>query len=120
MTDLTVVAVGKRTRPTREWRNGDLVICKKAGDFFNMEGVIKATIMERRGPSLDVLMNGERVILATKWWWSVTKISSSNEEEEKISTSDAPDGSAIGAECGEEGEVSLSSDTSLESSENSM
>ena len=67
MSNLEEVAIGKRTRPTREWRNGDIVVCKKAGEFPNMEGVIKETIMERQGPSLDVLVNGERVVLATKW-----------------------------------------------------
>ena len=57
-----------------------------------MEGVVKATIMERRGPSLDVLMNGERITLATKWWWSGTKIGSSDDKFGEISTSDGPGG----------------------------
>ena len=57
----------EKDRPTR---NGDIVIYMKAGEFFNMEAFIKATIVKRRDPSLDVLVNGERVTLATKWWWS--------------------------------------------------
>ena len=85
-----------------------------------MEGVIKETIMERRGPSLDVLVNGERVVLAIKWWLSVAKNGGSDEELEAISTSDAHDGTVMDAECDEEEKVSPSSDSSSESSENSM
>ena len=85
-----------------------------------MEGVIKATIMERRGPSLDVLVNGERVTLATKWWWSGTEIGSSDEELGEISTSDGPGDAVKDAECDEEGKDTLSSDSSSEASENSM
>jgi hypothetical protein len=86
-----------------------------------MEGVIMETIMERRGPSLDVLVNGERVMLATKWWWSVAKIGSSDDEIGKISTSDGPGGAVDeDAECDEEGKTTLSSDSSSESSEDSM
>ena len=96
------------------------MLCKKAGDFFNMEGIIMATIMERRGPSLDVLVNDERVVLATKWWWSVTKIGTSDDELGKISPSDGPGHAVEDAECDEEGETALSSDSSSESSEDSM
>ena len=85
-----------------------------------MEGVVKATIMKRRGPSLDVLVNGERVTLATKWWWLGTKIGSSDEEFGKISTRDGPGGAVKDAECDEEGQDTFSSDSSSESSENSM
>ena len=85
-----------------------------------MEDVVKATMMERRGPSLDVLVNGERVTLATKWWWSGTKIGSSDDEFGEISTSDGPGGAVKDAECDEEGKDTLSSDSSSEASENSM
>ena len=54
-------------------------MCKKPCEFFNMEEVTMETIMERRGPSLDDLVNGERVVLATKWWWSVAKNGGSEE-----------------------------------------
>ena len=96
------------------------MIYMKAGEFFNMEGVIKATIVERRDPSLDVLVNGERVTLATKWWWSRTEIGSYDEELGEISTSDGLGGAVINAECDEEGKDTLSSDSSSEASENSM
>ena len=43
-----------------------------------------------------------------------------DEELEAILTSDAHDGTVIDAECDEEEKVSLSSDSSSESSENSM
>ena len=76
--------------------------------------------MERRGPSLDVLVNGERVTLATKWWWSVTKIGSSDDELGEISTRDGPGGAVEDVECDEEGKATLSSDSSSESSEDSM
>ena len=76
--------------------------------------------MERRGFSLDVLMNGERVTMATKWWWSVTKIGTSDDELGEISTSDGPGGAVEDVECDEEGKATLSSDSSSESSENSM
>ena len=85
-----------------------------------MEDVVKATIMERRGPSLGVLVNGERVTLATKWWWSGTEIGSSNEELGEISTSDGPSGAVKDAECDGEGKDTRSSDSSSEASENSM
>ena len=85
-----------------------------------MEDVVKATIMERRGPSLDVLVNGERVTLATKWWWSGTKIRSSDDEFGEMSTSDGPGGAVEDAKCDEEGKSALSSDSSSESSEDSM
>ena len=85
-----------------------------------MEDVVKATMMERRGLSLDVLVNGERVTLATKWWWSGTKIRSSDDEFGEISTSDGPDGAVKDAVCDEEGKYTPSSDSSSESSENSM
>ena len=85
-----------------------------------MESVMKAIIMERRGPSLDVLVSGERVTLATKWWWSGTEIGSSNEELGEISTSDGPGGAVKDAECDEEGKDTPSSDSSSESSEKSM
>ena len=85
-----------------------------------MEDVLRAIIMERRGSSLDVLVNGERVTLATKWWWSVTKIRTSDDELGEISTSDGPGGAVKDAECDEEGKATLSSDSSSESSENSM
>ena len=55
--------------------------------------------MERRGPSLDVLVNRERITLATKWWWSGTEIGSSDEELGEISTSDGPGGAVKDAEC---------------------
>ncbi len=84
-----------------------------------MEEVIETTIMERRGSSLDVLVDGKRVTLVTKWWWSVTRIGGSDEEQEEISTSDA-DGTAMNAECDEGGKVSRSSDSSSESFENSI
>ena len=96
------------------------MICKKPCDFFNMEGVIKETIMERRGPSLDVLVNGERVVLATKWWWSVAENGGSDDELEPISTSEAHDGPVVDAECDDEEKASVSSDSSSESSENDM
>ena len=96
------------------------MLCKKAGEFFNMEGIIMATIMERRGPSLDVLVNGERVVLATKWWWSVTKIETSDDELVEISTSDGPGHAVEDAKCDEDGKTALSSDSSSESSEDSM
>ncbi len=76
--------------------------------------------MERRGPSLDVLVSGERVVLATKWWWSVAKNGSSDDEIGKISTSDGPGGAVKDAGCEEEGQDTPSSDSSSESSENSM
>ena len=76
--------------------------------------------MERRGSSLDVLVNGERVTLATKWWWSGTEIGSSNEEFGEISTSDGPGGAVKDAECDGEGKDTPSSDSSSEASENSM
>ena len=79
-----------------------------------------ATIMERRGPSLDVLVNGERVVLATKGWWSLTKIGTYDDELGKISTSDSPGGAVEDAKCDEEGKSALSSDSSSESSEDSM
>jgi hypothetical protein len=85
-----------------------------------MEGVIMETIMERRGPFLDVLVNGERVVLATKWWWSVAKNGSSDDEIGKISTSDGPGGAVEDAKCDEEGKTTLSSESSSESSEDSM
>ena len=85
-----------------------------------MKDVAKATIMERRGPSLDVLVNGEHVTLATKWWWSGTKIGSSDDEFAEISTSDGPGGAVKDAECDEEGQDTLSSYSSSESSENSV
>ena len=85
-----------------------------------MEDVVRAIIMERRGPSLDVLVNGELVMLATKWWWSVTKIESSDDEFVEISTSDGLGGDVEDVECDEEGKAALSSDSSSESSENSM
>ena len=72
-----------------------------------MEGVVKATIMERRGPSLDVLVNGERVMLATKWWWSGTEIGSSDDEFGEISTSDGPGGAVKDAECDKKGKIPL-------------
>jgi hypothetical protein len=65
-------------------------MCKIAEDYFNMEDVLRDIIMERQGSSLDVLVNGERVTLATKWWWSGTEIGSSDEELGEISTSDGP------------------------------
>ena len=85
-----------------------------------MKDVVKATMMERRGPSLDVLVNGERVTLATKWWWSGTEIGSSDDEFGEISTSDGPGGAVKDAEFDEEGQDTPSSDSSPESSENSM
>ena len=85
-----------------------------------MEDVLRAIIMERRGSSLDVLVNGERVTLATKWWWSGTKIGTSDDELGEISTSDGPGGAVEDAECDKEGQDTPSSDSSPESSENSM
>jgi hypothetical protein len=85
-----------------------------------MEDLVRAIIMERGGPSLDVLVNGERVTLATKWWWSGTKIGSSDDEFAKISTNDGPGGAVEDAKCDEEGKTTLSSDSSSESSEDSM
>ncbi len=85
-----------------------------------MVDVVRAIIMERRGSSLDVLVNGERVTLATKWWWSGTEIGSSDEELGEISTSDGLGGAVIDAECDEEGKDTLSFDSSSEASENSM
>ena len=85
-----------------------------------MEDVVKATMIACRGPSLDVLVNGERVTLATKWWWSGTKIGSSDDKFGEISTSDGPGGAVKDAECDEEGQDTPSSDSSSESSENSM
>ena len=76
--------------------------------------------MERRGSSLDVLVNGERVTLATKWWWSVTKIGTSDDELAEISTSDGPGHAVEDVKCDEEGKTALSSDSSSESSEDSM
>ena len=78
------------------------------------------TILERRGPSLDVLVNGERVVLATKWWWSVAKNGGSDDELEPISTSEAHDGPVVDAKCDDEEKASVSSDSSSESSENDM
>jgi hypothetical protein len=95
-------------------------MCKIAEDYFNMEDVVRAIIMERRGPSLDVLVNGERVTLATKWWWSRTEIGRSDEELGEISTSDGLGGAVIDTECDEEGKDTLSFDSSSEASENSM
>ena len=85
-----------------------------------MEDVIKDTMIERRGPSLDVLVNGERVTLATKWWWSGTEIGSSDDEFGEISTSDGPGGAVKDTEYDEEGKDAPSSDSSSESSEYSM
>ena len=76
--------------------------------------------MERRGSSLDVLVNGERITLATKWWWSGSEIGSSDEELGEISTSDGPGGAVKDVECDEKGKDTLSSDSSSEASENSM
>ena len=76
--------------------------------------------MERRGPSLDVLVNGERVTLATKWWWSETEIGSSDDEFGEISTSDGPGGAVKDAECDEEGKDTPFSYSSSESSGSSM
>ena len=95
-------------------------MCKIAEDYFNMEDVLRDIIMERRGSSLDILVSGERVTLATKWWWSRTKIGSSDDEFGEISTSDGPGGAVKDDECDEEGQDTPSSDSSPESSENSM
>ena len=85
-----------------------------------MEDVLRDIIIERRGSSSDVLVNGERVKLATKWWWSVTKIGTSDDELGEISTSDGPGDAVEDVECDEEGKATLSSDSSSESSEDSM
>ena len=85
-----------------------------------MEDVVKATMMQRIGPSLDVLVNGEHVTLATKWWWSGTKIGSSDEDFREISTSNGPGGAVKDAKCDEERKTTLSSNSSSKSSEDSM
>jgi hypothetical protein len=120
MSDLGKIAVGAAALKSREWKMGDHAQCKQTGEYFNSVGVVMAVIQVHRTPSLDVQIGGERVVMATRHWWKVAESETSDSEEDLPASAKALGGPEDGITRDSEGSDDETSDSSSDSSQNSM